>query len=278
MKKKWPCPKYNIEEEPRFLFIITPPDAGSTPFAKILNNSYGTAFLQKKGEGQWLIPGMCEADRWDREKRINWKSVRSVWLERIEFIRSLVQHVELIIEKSPPNLIRIDQLIEIFPNHSLIAFNRNPYANCSSILYRNHDPKNKSEKEVIRIVSKIAHNWLLRSRWIKKWIDEMALSYFTYEKFCADPTSCISKLAANQPVFQTVDIDKTIKVKDYKMQGIVNYNAKQIVKLTQKEVDAISEVLVTDLNLISYFGYEILEGGKLTRARTPDLNFAAVRD
>ena len=91
-------------------------------------------------------PRKCEADRWDREKVVTWESVRSVWLERAELIKSLVQDVDLIIEKSPPNLVRIDQLIAHFPNHSLVAFNRNPYAICSSIFYRNHDPKNKSER------------------------------------------------------------------------------------------------------------------------------------
>ncbi len=268
--KKWPRPKYNIEKEPHFLFIITPPYAGSTAFAKILNTSHDTAFLQKKGEGQWLIPGMCEADRWNRDKKINWESVKSVWLERIELIQSLVQNIELIIEKSPPNLVRIDQLIKIFPNHSLVAFNRDPYASCSSILYRNYDPKNKSEEDRIKIVSRIADMWLFFSHWVKKWIEEMQLIYFTYERFCAEPETCVSKLAADTPALETVDINKSIKVKDYKIQGIVNFNAEQISKLTQKEVNAISEVLTKDLKIVSFFGYDILESGKITSDCAPD--------
>jgi hypothetical protein len=261
--RKWPCPGHNIEKEPHFLFIITPPYSGSTAFAQILNSSHSTAFLQKRGEGQWLIPGMCETDRWDPKKMINWESVRSVWLDRIENIQLLVQNVELIIEKSPPNLVRIDQLIKIFPNHSLVAFNRNPYANCSSILYRKHYPQNKSEKENIKIVSRLADKWLFRSRWIKKWIDEMQLTYITYEEFCAEPTTCVSKLAANLPALKTVDINKSIKVKGYKMQKIVNFNEVQISKLKQKEIDAISGVLTADIKLVSFFGYDILESSKI---------------
>lgn len=274
---KWPCPKHNVEKEPHFLFIITPPYSGSTAFAQILNSSHGTAFLQKKGEGHWLIPGMCEADRWDRKKAINWKSVRSVWLERVELIQSLVQDIELIIEKSPPNLVRIDQLVEIFPKHSLVGFNRNPYANCSSILFRNYDPKNHSKKENIKTISLLADRWLVRSRWIKKWIDEMRLTYLTYEKFCADPASCVSELAANIPTLKTVDINKHIKVKDYKIQGIVNFNATQISKLTKEQVDAISGVLKKDLKIVSFFGYDILENEKIAHGAASNGNSIAPR-
>jgi len=259
--RKWPCPNYNIEKEPHFLFIITPSYSGSTALAQILNSSNSTTFLHENGEGQWLIPGMCETDRWDREKTINWESVRSIWLKRIELIKALDRNVELVIEKSPPNLVRIDKLIKVFPNHSLMAFNRNPYANCSSILYRHHDPKNKREKERIKIVSRIADKWLFRSGWIKKWIDEWDLTYFTYEQFCTEPEACVSKLAVNLSALQTVDVNTNIKVKDYKIQAIANFNAEQISKLSQKEVDAISNVLTKDPKLVSFFDYDILESG-----------------
>jgi hypothetical protein len=256
---KWPCPDYNIEEEPHFLFIIAPSYSGSTALAQILNSSHATTFLHKRGEGQWLIPGMCGEDRWDRETTINWESVRSVWLQRIELIKTLVQDVELIIEKSPPNHVRIDQLIKVFPNHSLMAFNRNPYANCSSILFRNHDPENKSEEKRIKIVSGIADKWLYRSTWIKKWIDKWQIPNFSYEQFCAEPAACVSTLAVNIPALQTVDVNKSINVKDYKKQGIIDFNEEQISRLSKQEVDAISEVLKTDPELVSFFGYEILE-------------------
>lgn len=258
INRKWPCPHFNIEKEPHFLFIITPPYSGSTALAQILNSAHGTAFLQKRGEGQWLIPGMCETDRWDRQKIINWESVRAVWLKRIEFIEARVQDVRLIIEKSPPNLVRIDQLTEIFSNHSLMAFNRNPYANCSSILYRYYDPKNKSEGERTRILSRLADDWLFRSDWIKRWIDKWQLTTFTYEGFCAEPAACVSKLAVDLPVLQTVDVNKSIKVKHYKKQGIINFNEEQISRLSQKGLDTISEVLTKDLTLVSFFGYDIL--------------------
>jgi hypothetical protein len=66
-------------------------------------------------------------------------------------------------------------------------------------------------------------------------------------------------LAANIPALRTVDVNKSINVKDYKKQGIVDYNEKQIARLSNKEIDAISAVLTTDPELVAFFGYEILK-------------------
>lgn len=254
----WPCPDYNIEKEPRFLFIITPPFSGSTALALLLSSCHGTAILQENAEGQWLIPGMYKPDKWDREKAVNWESVRSVWLKKIETIKASGVGIELIIEKSPPHLVRVDQLIKVFPNYSLIAFNRDPYANCASILYRNYNAAKESENSRLEIVSKLADDWLFRSKWIKKWIDELQLVSFTYEEFCADPAACVARLAVDIPVLQTIDVGKRIKVKDYDEQGIVNQNIRQISNLTRKEIDAISEVLTKGHKLVSFFGYDFL--------------------
>ena len=252
---QWPCPRVNIKDEPHFLFIITPPYSGSTALAKILNSSHSSTFLQKRAEGQWLIPGMCAKDRWDPAKVMNWKSIRSVWLHRVQEIQSLVQNVDLVIEKSPGSLVRINQLIDVFPNHSLMAFNRNPFANCSSILYRTKQ-NNKSDEERIRALKKIAAKWLNRSRWIRKWIEEKNIVNFTYENFCAAPAECILPLIKIIPALQFVDVSKEIKVKDYKKQRLINQNAIQIERLTQKEIGAISEVLCTDPELVMFFGYD----------------------
>lgn len=214
--------------------------------------------LRKNGEGQWLVPGMCETDRWDPEKNIDWTSVRAVWLKRIERINQAFPDTTLIIEKSPPNAVRIDQLTETFPNHSLMAFNRDPYANSSSILHRHYRPERKTEEKRIELLSKLAAGWLFRSRWVKKWIEEREVVNFTYEQFCKDPSTCMAMLAVQVPVFETVNVDTEIKVKDYKKQGLINFNDTQISKLSPREKDAITKVLSQAPELLSFFGYHFL--------------------
>jgi len=256
--ERWPCPTVKIKDDPHFLFIITPPYSGSTALAQLLNSCHTSAFLQKRAEGQWLIPGMCEKGRWDRGKYIDWNSVRAVWHQRINLLRESDQNLDLIIEKSPPNTVRIDHLINAFPNSTLMAFNRNPYANCASILHRRHEQAAKSSADHIILVKSKAERWLFRSRWIRKWITEMDVVNFTYEEFCSDPAACISRLYEYIPSLRTVDVDATIKVKDYEKQKLANQNTRQIAGLNRQVIDAISEVLDSDIELVTFFGYSLM--------------------
>lgn len=125
LKSKWPVPKFDKSNEPHFLFIITSPYSGSTALSELLNSSHRTMILQERGEGQWLIPGLCEEDRWNPDKKVNYESVKAVWLNRFQSVQRLVQHVDVVIEKSPPNMMRIEELSSQFRNYSFIANNRN---------------------------------------------------------------------------------------------------------------------------------------------------------
>ncbi|MEM6349107.1 MAG: sulfotransferase [Bacteroidota bacterium] len=253
--KVWPCPNVDIETEPHFIFILTPPYSGSTALAQTLNSCHHSMLLQKRGEGQWLIPGMCSNDRWNPDKYINWDSVRAVWLQRIKETNTLVQNINFIIEKSPPNLVRLDQLTSVFPKHTLIAFNRDPFANCSSRLFRHHKPGTMGQDERLKRIKKIASKWIFCSWWVRKWMAELPVISFTYESFCASPEDCISQLVKKVPEFQTVDVNKKIKVKDYQKQTIINQNERQISKLTPADIDVISEVLEAESDLVKFFGY-----------------------
>ncbi len=255
----WPCPKVEIEDEPHFFFILTPPYSGSTALAKILNTAQGAALLHDNAEGQWLVPGMRDDARWDPAKVIHWDSVRATWLHRIQTLRANVQ-VDFVIEKSPPHMVRLEQLLRVFPNHSLMAFNRDPFANCASILYRHHEPQNKTKPERIRILEDLAREWLFRSGWVRKWIQEKNVVYFSYEQFCADPEGCVSLLTPQIPALQTVQVNKAIKIKDYQRQKLENHNARQFGNLNPREIYAISEQLKADSALVSFFGYEVVNG------------------
>lgn len=251
----WPHLRIDIKEEPHFLFVIALPYSGTTALAQVLNSANGSMLLQFRGEGQWLVPGMRE-DRWNPDKFIDWESVRSVWLQRVALVRSLVQDIDVVIEKSPPNLVRVDGLKKTFPNHSLMAFNRNPFASCSSILHRRSDIAGKTVPERIKLLRNLASKWLERSHWVRMWAQRDDVIDTTYEAFCADPAGVIERLAVNAPALKTVDVDKPVKVKDYEKQKLQNQNARQIGNLSDEEIEAISKVLSRDGDLVRFFGYD----------------------
>ena len=65
-RETWPKPNFVAEDRPHVLFILAPPYTGSTAIATLLNSSTRTMLLHEQGEGQWLIPGLCAEDRWNR--------------------------------------------------------------------------------------------------------------------------------------------------------------------------------------------------------------------
>lgn len=252
----WPTPTpMPLDHEPRFLFVLTPPYSGSTALSKVLNSARGSMTLRPDGEGQWLLPGLCKQDRWDPEKYIDWDAVEVVWKNKIRTVEQLVGRVDVVIEKSPPHMIRSEALLKQFPQHDLIVFNRNPYANCSSILHRNYSPGGKTEDERIEDLKQLASDWAFRAAWAKRNIDTYNCLNFTYEEFSDDVESTMRMTVDRIPNLVDVRSDLTIKVKDYPPQKIANQNSRQVSKLSAREREAIGLTLQKHEELLNFFGY-----------------------
>ncbi|MCJ1960974.1 sulfotransferase family protein [Novosphingobium mangrovi (ex Hu et al. 2023)] len=260
--KKWPVELVSCEKEPNFIFLLTLPNSGSTAISKVFRSSPKVDALRDNGEGQWLIKGMCEKDRWEKDKAINAQSVRSVWLKTCQAIQEEHPQVEFFIEKSPPNMMRIDLIRELFPNHVMIANNRDPYANVSSIFHRYQKPKEIEAFSADRRKAKmqrIARTWVERSEILRELILEHDIPLLTYEQFCNEPRT-LQDILKGIPFTQSIELDfkSSFKVKDYEMQGVVNFNAKQMANLTPKDIADINEILAPHEETLAFFGYELL--------------------
>lgn len=255
---RWPVQPFEPGHEPHFLFILTPPYSGSTALAQLLNTSHRTMLLERRGEGCRLIPGLCEKDRWEPTKPVNYDSVRSVWLHQFQYVQSLVRTADVVIEKSPPNVVRIENIAALFQRSSLLANNRNPYANCVSILYRTRDVDTLSPRDRHDALTKIANKWLTISRRLRDLIARYDIPLLTYETFCASPAAALRAARLPESVLDTVDTSALLSVKDYAPQPLSNQNARQIARLTPPDVEVISRVLQQDEPLLHYFGYELL--------------------
>lgn len=255
---RWPLPKFDENDQPHFLFIITPPYSGSTALSELINTSHRTMILQPKGEGQWLVPGLCEKGRWNPEKEVNYLSVKSTWLSSYQRVSRLTQNVDVVIEKSPPNMMRMEQLSSQFRDYSFLANNRNPYANCASILYRNHNASNMSPYKRKEVLYDLAQKWIMRSEKIKELMSTLGAPLLTYEEFCNNPSSVIGILNTPNGVSESINPNASVKVKDYKPQAISNQNERQISKLDDEEIDHISESLNSSKQLLEFFGYRLL--------------------
>jgi len=241
---KWPLPKFDNNNQPHFLFIITPPCSGSTALSQLLNTSDKTMILQNRGEGQWLIPGLCDKDRWSEKKEVNYSSVKAVWLNKYQEQRRLNQNINVVIEKSPPNMMRIEKLSSQFKNFSLIANNRNPYANCASILYRRNNADNLNSDQRKKILSDLLQGWLSKS--------------IKIQELVSNPSDILDLLNLPDGISETINTSACVKVKDYDVQPIINQNERQISNLKSKEIEWLSNSLKASSNLLKFFSYQLL--------------------
>ena len=252
----WPKPEGEpLLSDPLFLFIFTPPHSGSTALAQVLNSAPGTTFLEERAEGQWLVPGMCESPRWNPARFIDWNSVRAVWMAQLRHVESLVGRREVVIEKSPPNLVRVDALLETFPHHEVVVFNRNPFAFCASVLYRNYDVRKLPAAGRAAILRREIQSWISCSAILRKHAEALRSIRFSYEEFCANPDRWIDLLAERIPILGAARTDQAVAVKDYQPQPIVDQNRRQIGKLLPEERELIGKELGLHEDLARFFGY-----------------------
>ena len=250
-------PEFSETEQPHFLFIVTPPNSGSSALAELLNTSQRTMLLTPKGEGQWLIPALCKKDRWNPDKEVDYQSVKAVWLSKFQNAKRLAPNIDVVIEKSPPNMVRLEKISSQFREYSFLVNIRNPYATCSSSLYRNCNADATTSETRRNKLNRLAESWLKRSAIIRLHIRKLGVPIITYEQFCQDPSSVLGKLRLPDGVSSSVNPRAKVKVKDYKPQVISNQNDRQISRLTTKEIEQIGVVLGGNEQLLNYFGYQI---------------------
>ena len=217
-----------------------------------------TMLLQEDGEGQWLIPALCDSDRWNPDKVIDYSSIKAVWLNTFQRAHRKDRNIRIVIEKSPPNMVRLERLSAQFQDFSFLAINRDPYANCSSILYRHFKPDSLSSAQRMSTLEKIAENWLKRSATIRNLVNRLAIPLLTYESFCNDPASILEKISLPDGALDSINIHAAIQVKDYRPQPITNQNQRQIANLSNTEVAQLSEILVNHMEVLQFFGYSLL--------------------
>lgn len=254
----WPTPEYDEGNQPHFLFVITPPYSGSTALARILNTSHRTALLQRRGEAQWLVPGLRDKRRWDADMAVDYRSVKAVWLSAFQRLQVLTQTTDTVIEKSPPNMVRIERLAEQFRDCSFIANNRDPYANCASILYRRHDADRLDPAQRGEALGRYAQRWIERSKRLRALVERLRCPVLTYEEFCRDPSSVVRILSLPAGVAETIDPTAEVEVKNYERQGIVSQNDRQISNLTEADREAITAALKRRGDgLLEFFHYAL---------------------
>ncbi len=227
----------------KYLFILCPPASGSTLLWKILKTSpHVSAF---PGEGKGLVKSILfTKDRWNPDKVIPWKNVKNIWEKHWDLTQPVL------LEKSPPHLVRAKQLETHFPGSYFIIMIRNPYAFCEGVKRR--WGKNFSYFNIAKFWVSCAKYQVDNIKYLKNNI------YLTYEELTDQPEQTCKQIIRFVPEVEVLSPAKKFDVFE-KSMNISNLDEKQISNLTPGDIFEINEVLKKYPDLLTHFNYQYLE-------------------
>lgn len=237
--------------EHKYLFILSPPYCGSTLLHEILSSSRAVSPNNTQGtrEGQGL-PGVKEImfdhdRRWDETLEFDWDFIKKQWMKYWDLNKPVL------LEKSPPNLIRTEAISKCFQPSFFILLHRDPYAHVESLMRREKWPADKAAAFAIKCMKHQRDN-------MEKLGNTMALSY---EELTDETAGTLDRLRAFMPELSDIRIEKEYDVHNFRNQKlrITNLNSEKRTLLSHETLMAINQVFKKDEEVLTAFGYRIME-------------------
>ena len=233
-----------------YLFILCPPYAGSTLLNELLSTSPNVSANNDLGsrEGQQLPTTRKimydHRERWNIDRKYDWIFIKKEWLKYWDIRRPIL------LEKSPPNIIRALEIQAHFKPAYFICMVRNPYAHCEGIIRRNNNqPKNAAEFVI---------NCFKYQRKNIEILENVLM--ITYEELTEDTDLVVDKLTRFIPWLNDINTNLVSKAHNYmkKPMPISNMNDEKIARLSKQQMHELNSVFEKEKDLLDYFGYEII--------------------
>ncbi len=180
----------------------------------------------------------------------DWEKTRMNWT-----LNWMLSNPDAVIhlEKSPPNVLRMDYLYDNFPNVKFILMVRNPYAVVEGT-YRTLLrllPTATLDQVLIHTIKTMEFQ---KSNILNSY-DKL---FFKYEDLVDNTAITVDKIQSYLGV-DDIDYSKTFKVKTYN-SPIVNMNDAQILRLgeTPGMIETITNYFTQHEDIIKYWGYELI--------------------
>jgi hypothetical protein len=230
-----------------FLFILGPPFSGTTLLHELLSTSANVSPNNTLGtrEGQQLPKirkVMWEkADHYSLTEAYDWDFIKTEWLKYWDITKPIL------LEKSPPNLVRAEELKQYFQPAYFIGILRNPYALCESQIRTNNMPPQAAAEYVV--------GWFYSQRENIQKLNQCL--FFTYEELTDNVRATREKIITFLPLLSDIRTDiifNAHNIKNSRMR-ISNLNAEKIGKLTNDQLQEINSVFDRHMHLFQFFGY-----------------------
>lgn len=235
-------------DEKIHLFLLCTPFTGSTLLHDIIATSERVTCLPTEGQHlEEVVDEMRgeEGHHWNPSRTFDWEKIRAVWASYWEDDKPIR------LEKSPPNLLRAEAIEEAFPNAYFVVMIGNPYAFCEGCARRDNGLDTTASAELWR-------------RCAEKQIENVErlerVHCLTYEYLTERTETAVEGIRAFVPGLTGMEIGRTetFSTLGRNQRRIWNINALKILKLSNRQIEAVNEVLDGSEDVLSRFGYRRL--------------------
>ena len=230
---------------PSYLFILCPPYSGSTLLWKLLSTSENVSSLPLEGQ---FLPELKELMRdkpWDSSHTLPWPEIKRVWESYWD------RNKPVLLEKSPPNIIRTRDILAHFQPVKFVIMVRNPYAQAEGLMRRNN----------WKVTRAANFSMMCLQRQLENARDLDDTQVLTYESLVQNPAKACEQLANFMPALGALDSTASFEV--HSIDGTVNrpitdLNTKKIASLSAETLASLNEIFAQHQETIEAWGYELL--------------------
>ncbi|CAA0122719.1 Uncharacterised protein [Halioglobus japonicus] len=228
-----------------YLFLLCPPYSGSTLLWKLLSTSANVSALPLEGQFLPEVKDIMRDSPWKAEAALPWPEIKRVWETYWD------KSKPLLLEKSPPNMIRTTHIQQHFAPVRFIVMVRNPYAQAEGLMRHN----NWTAKRAANFAMMCLQTQLKNARELD---DALVM---TYESLVQDPAQACVNLA--DFAHELGDVDPQASFEIHSIDGtlnrpIIDLNGKKIAALSADDLSIMNAIFVQHPKTIEAWGYDLI--------------------
>ncbi len=228
-----------------YLFVLCPPYSGSTLLWKLLSTSANVSALPDEGQFLPELENVMRDKPWDQDHALPWPDIKRVWESYWDKTKPVL------LEKSPPNLIRTRDILAHFQPVKFVVMVRNPYAQSEGLMRRNNWTARRAANFSMMCLRMQLKN-------VRELENTLVL---TYESLVEDAARTCQQLASFMPELGEMDHAASFEV--HSVDGTLNrpiteLNSKKIAAIPADTLAAMNDVFVQHQPTLEAWGYQLL--------------------